>query len=134
MVPVKVCEIPKTMPTRGVYLMSEGMEHLYAGRSNRLRARMRDHGGSSSAQTKSAFAFRLARESTGRTKPSYKPEGSSKALMKDPMFLAEFVRAKERIGQMDVRFVEECDPERQALFEMYVAIALQTPYNAFDNH
>ncbi len=35
---------------------------------------------------------------------------------------------------MDVRYVKESDPLRQALLEMYVAIALQTPHNSFENH
>jgi hypothetical protein len=32
---------------------------------------------------------------------------------------------------MDVRYVEETDPQRQALLEIYVAVVLETPYNDF---
>jgi hypothetical protein len=35
---------------------------------------------------------------------------------------------------MDIRFVEEADPLRQTLLEVYVAVALQTPHNGFDTH
>jgi hypothetical protein len=35
---------------------------------------------------------------------------------------------------MDIRVVEEADANRQALLEMYVSIALDTPYNDFNNH
>ena len=35
---------------------------------------------------------------------------------------------------MDVRFIEEADPVRQALLEMYVAVALETRHNNFKNH
>lgn len=35
---------------------------------------------------------------------------------------------------MDVRYVSEPDPMRQALLEMYVSVSLQTPHNDFDNH
>jgi len=35
---------------------------------------------------------------------------------------------------MDVRYVEETDPLRQALLEIYVSIVLKTPYNDFDTH
>jgi hypothetical protein len=35
---------------------------------------------------------------------------------------------------MDLRFVEESDPVRQTLLEVYVAVVLATPYNDFDNH
>jgi len=35
---------------------------------------------------------------------------------------------------MDGRYVEESDPLRQALLEMYAAIALNTPHNSFETH
>ncbi len=35
---------------------------------------------------------------------------------------------------MDIRVVEETNPNRQALLEMYVSIALKTLHNDFDNH
>jgi hypothetical protein len=35
---------------------------------------------------------------------------------------------------MDLRFVEESDPTRQALLEIYAATILKTPYNDFENH
>lgn len=56
------------------------------------------------------------------------------ALMSEPEFRMAFDVAKERIQKMEIRFVEECDPLRQALLEMYVSVVLQTPYNDFDTH
>lgn len=35
---------------------------------------------------------------------------------------------------MNIRFVEQPHPLRQALLEIYVAVALQTRYNDFDTH
>jgi hypothetical protein len=35
---------------------------------------------------------------------------------------------------MDYRYVEEADPVRQCLLEVYCAAVLATPYNDFDNH
>jgi hypothetical protein len=35
---------------------------------------------------------------------------------------------------MDLRFVEEADPFRQALLEIYTAVALKTPYNDLENY
>jgi hypothetical protein len=35
---------------------------------------------------------------------------------------------------MDLRFVEEADPTRQALLEIYAATVLETPFNDFENH
>jgi len=132
--PIVAYPPPMSMPTRGVYLFSEADVHLYVGRSNRLRKRMCDHARASSPATKSAFAFQLAREATGKKTASYKREGSRKDLMKDPAFVAEFVKAKQRIARMDLRYVEVTDPVRQTLFEVYAACVLRTPYNSFDNH
>ncbi len=60
--------------------------------------------------------------------------GSRKALVEDPTFRAAFVAAKERVTRMNFRWVEEADPVRQCLLEVYVAVVLGTPYNDFDNH
>jgi len=82
-----------------------------------------------------AFAFRLAREATENVKATYKKgEGSRAALMEDARFVTAFEAAKYNIRNMDLRFVEETDPVRQALLEIYVAVVLKTPYNDFDNH
>jgi len=81
-----------------------------------------------------AFAFRLAREATGNLTATYKQEGSRSALMDDPPFRKAFDEGKKRIREMDLRFVQEDDPVRQAVLEIYVAVALQTPYNDFDTH
>ena len=55
-------------------------------------------------------------------------------MEKSPAFREAFSKAKARVADMDVRFVEEGDPMRQALLEMYASVALQTPYNSFENH
>jgi hypothetical protein len=82
-----------------------------------------------------AFAFRLAREATGNLKATYRPgEGSRKALAVEPEFKAEFEAAKARLRAMDFRYVEEAEPVRQCVLEIYCAVALGTPYNDFDNH
>ena len=134
MVPVRYGAFPATMPERGVYLLSEGSVHLYVGRSNRLPKRVANHGRPAATHRQAAFAFRLAREATGFTRPSYKTTGSCADLMLRPEFVAAFRAAKMRISEMDIRFVEEEDPVRQALLEIYAAIALGAMHNDFDNH
>ena len=59
---------------------------------------------------------------------------SRSQLERDPKFLRAFERAKERVRRMEVRFVEEADPLKQALLEIYVAVALHTRDNNFDTH
>ena len=55
-----------------------------------------------------AFAFKLAREATGKVKASYKAGPDSRAgLMKDAKFVTAFNKAKDRIHGMDFRFVED---------------------------
>jgi predicted GIY-YIG superfamily endonuclease len=133
--PVTPGTLPTKMPRKGVYLLSDGGTHLYVGRSNDIRKRIGRHSRPSATYRMAAFAFRLAREATGNLKATYKKgEGSRSALMEDEKFVAEFDAAKARIRRMDLRFVEENDPVRQALLEIYVAVVLNTPYNDFDNH
>jgi hypothetical protein len=55
-------------------------------------------------------------------------------LLQDQDFVLAFTAAKARLRVMNIRVVEENNPLRQALLEMYVAVALAAPYNDFDNH
>lgn len=120
---------------RGVYLFSECGRDLYVGRTNDFRGRYGRHCSPGATHRMAAFAFRLAREATGNLKATYRAgEGSREALAADPAFSRAFTDAKARIRAMDFRWVEEPDPVRQCLLEVYVAVVLQTPYNDFDNH
>lgn len=66
---------------------------------------------------------------------SYKSDDDSRdALIRDPAFLEAFTRAKRRVRAMEFRYVEEADPVRQCLLEVYCAVSLKTLYNDFDNH
>jgi hypothetical protein len=134
MPPVKYGALPRELPICGIYLFSEGPVHLYVGRSRRLRERLRGHCVPSGTHFTATFAFRLAREATGRITASYSKSGSRVALLNDPGFLSAFEDAKRRIASMDLRFVAESEPTLQALLEIYVATVLKTPYNDFDTH
>ena len=127
-------ELSKEMPEAGIYLLSDGDKHLFVGRSNRLRQRLQEQCRPSANHNIAPFAFRLARETTGYIKASYTSEGSRTDLEKDPVFQKAFANAKQKVSMMDVRVVEEADPLRQALLELYVSISLSTPHNNFDNH
>ena len=133
--PFKYAELAELfVPARGIYLLTEGGQHLYVGRSDSIRQRLRSHCAVSSSHHKAAFAFRLAREACGVPTASYRPEGSRADLMTQEKFRSAFEAQKARLREMDIRVVEEADPSRQALLEMYVSIALGTPYNDFANH
>jgi len=134
MSPVKIDRLPKSLPKSGIYLFSEGKKYLYVGRTNNIRRRLRNHTRLSGKHNQATFAFRIARERTGKTKAAYSSNGSRSSLQNDSNFNAEFDAAKSRVAQMDIRFIEETDSIRQALLEIYIATVLKTPYNDFDNH
>lgn len=132
--PIKFSSLPKVMPKQGVYLFSEGSRHLYVGRSNRLRQRLQSHCRPSGDHYTATFAFLIARHKTGYRKAAYAHKGSRATLLKNPKFRRAFTRAKHRVGRMDIRYVEETHPIRQALLEIYAATVLGTKYNDFDTH
>lgn len=134
MEPSTVVTLPRETPTAGIYLFSEGDQCLYVGRTNTIRKRLQNHCRPSSGHNSATFAFRLARHITGMTQATYTAEGSRARLERDPEFSRIFIEQKQRVRNMDVRFVSEPDPMRQALLEMYVAVSLATPHNDFDNH
>jgi hypothetical protein len=134
MAPVKPDKLPANAPAQGIYLFSEGARPMYVGRTRNLQRRVGNHCGGGARENQAVFAFKLAREATGKPKATYTSDGSRSALMNDPIFAAAFKDAKQRVRRMDLRYVAEADPLRQALLEMYVAVILKTPYNDFDTH
>ncbi len=130
--PVTVDSTPPNCPIGGIYLFTENGVHLYAGRTKRrIKDRLKGHVGTADD---CPFAWHLAREETGNTEASYKTEGSRKHLLGQPHFKQAYDRAKERIKQMQVRYVGESDPLRQALLEIYVAVVSKAKFNDFDTH
>jgi predicted GIY-YIG superfamily endonuclease len=124
MPPTHICGISRNMPEKeGVYLLSCGSEHLYVGRSKRLFARLKSH--CHDKRKGAPLAFALARERTDL-------EGKRKALLANSRFFSAYQKAKREISTMDLRFVEEKNSLRQILLEIYVAVALRTPHNDFD--
>ena len=101
---------------------------------NAYRKRLQKHCRPSSGHNSATFAFRLAREITGQTVATYTEQGSRTELENDPVFGPVFIAQKQRVRKMNVRYVSEPKPLRQALLEMYVSVSLQTPHNDFDNH
>ena len=134
MPPVSILDLPHELPQHCIYLFSESRHHLYAGRSNSFRRRLRQHSSDGAQHNQAVFAFKLAREATGMTEVSYRPEGSRAALAADPDFAPAFLSAKRRVRAMDLRYVEEADQLRQTLLEIYVSVVLETPYNDFATH
>ena len=66
MVPLKMSALPSRLPEKCIYLLSEGQNHLYVGRTRKLRKRLRQHSIASAQHNQAVFAFKLARETTGQ--------------------------------------------------------------------
>jgi hypothetical protein len=134
MTPLKMSALPSKLPEKCIYLLSEEENHLYVGRTRKLRQRLRQHSVAGSQHNQAVFAFKLAREMTGKITAAYSTAGSRASLCVEPAFSEAFNQAKARVRNMDLRFVEETDPTRQALLEIYASVVLRTKYNDFDTH
>ncbi len=111
----------------GVYLFSENGKHLYSGRTSNLRQRLKQH--INTKGISATYAYKLANLADEKFTDIKK-----KCLMEDENFLNILKEMGVRISNMDVRFVEEKNPIRQALLEIYVHLELKTTHNDFDNH
>jgi len=132
MIPVTVDTAPNDTPKGGIYLFSNAGGHLYVGRTKRsIRDRLKDH---VSTADDCPFAWHLAREATNNMVASYKSHGSRKHLLSQSDFRVAYDRAKQEIRKMEVRYVSEPDPLKQALLEIYVAIVTKAKHNDFDTH
>ena len=118
------------LPERGVYLFSEGSDHLYVGRTDRLPSRYREH--CSGRNNDAPFAFKLARISANR--PRIRGGPTRKQLEIDPVFAEAFQMAKKRVRSLEFRWVAIDDPNLQCLFEIYATLALDAKHNDFENH
>ena len=115
--PVPASNVPSDTPTGGIYLFSEGDVHLYAGRTKRpIRDRIRNQFGANPSAA--SLPWLIAREATGR-RATYRTTGSRDDLLADPTFRAAYEDARARVRKMDVRYVHEPEPLRQALLEIY---------------
>lgn len=131
MPPIVAADVPTNTPVGGVYLFSEHKRPLYAGRTKRsIGTRIKYH---FCTANDCPFAWLIAREETGR-KATYTRDGSRNMLLADEEFREVYEAAKARIRKMHVRYVNETNPLRQALLEVYVAVAANARYNDFDTH
>lgn len=124
--------LPNAMPDAGIYLFYDDVQPLYVGRTNNLQKRLQYH--TRNNHNQATFAFLLARHETRNLKASYQPKGSRKDLLSDPAFRLAFDQARARIRSMTVQWVEETDPIRQTILEVFTAFQTKAKYNDFDNH
>ncbi len=116
----------------GVYLFSDGGEHLYVGQTRDLRRRLRQHTSRSSRHGQAAFAWLLACQEAKARRLDLSTTRAARE--QEPAFAEVFDVAKLRVAAMAVGWVLEPDPIRRTLFEMYAALVLRTPHNSFETH
>lgn len=129
----RVADHPAVPNTPGIYLFTEGGRAIYVGQSRKLRARLRHHTVATSKQNQASFAFNIAKLEAKRA--GVDTARFREVLQADAGFDEHFTRAKSRVAQMVVRFIELADPIERTLFEVYAALALDTAeFNTFETH
>lgn len=122
--PITFAAKPRSLPSSVVYLFSD-TQPIYAGRSNTFGSRLGQHCRAGSQANQASLAFRMACEEVGHIRQRYKQGSSFKDALRDVAGLADaFSAMKERLRFAEVRYVAEPDQVRQALLEMYTALAL----------
>ena len=117
------------LPEKGVYVFYEDGKPIYVGRSNRMRARIREHAAESSRHESATFAYKLLLDAIGE------PGGHSSSRTRKEIqasYSQEYQRQRQRIRRMELRAVQIENQRVQSVFEIYAIIALGTfKYNAF---
>ena len=115
-----------------VYVFYEGKKAMYVGRTDRLRGRIQEHGRPGSGHNSAPFAYNMAkcdaRDSGLKVDGIYRND-----LCKVKQFIPFFRQSKERVCNMQVRFVAIPDPHLQVLFEVYAALKLKAKWTTFSN-
>jgi hypothetical protein len=127
----EVANMTGAIPKSGVYVFYENDRPMYVGRSNSMRSRILRHGRQSSGHNQATFAFILAKE---QMKVDKKTSTTREELERAPGFDQAFFEARQRVREMRIRVIPIDDQIVQALFEIYAALALKTPYNDFGTH
>jgi len=121
------------IPKSGIYVFYREGKPLYVGRSNRLKGRIQEHGRPSSDHYSATLAFNMAKEKVNYKRNEHRLATRNK-LEKAPGFEEAFFLARANVAQMKIRAIRIDDQVTQALFEIYAALTLKTPYNDFSTH
>ena len=117
------------LPQKGVYLISEKDKPLYVGRSDNIPKRFNQH--RTAEMNKAALVRLMVAEEVGYVRDYRRGRNKIEGYAG---FAEARERAQKRVYAMSFRAVEENCPTRQALLEVYCAIAAETPFNDFGVH
>ena len=114
----------------GVYLFTRNDQPVNVGQAPDLRRRLAEQCRPSSGHTKATLAFEIAKRAADREGVAV--DGPPARLATSDDFAPYFVRAKEAVAELPVRFLEVESRELRALFEVYGSLALGTSESATD--
>ena len=97
---------------------------MHVGEAADLRRRLAEQCRPSSGHTKATLAFEIAKRAATREGVEVDRPPARLATADD--FSPFFVRAKEAVAELPVRFLEVDSRELRAVFEVYGALALGT--------
>jgi hypothetical protein len=134
---------PPAPTTHGVYLFTEEDKPMYVGRTGRtersvkggkqsasgFRQRLAGHSRPKSSINSASFALRLAMEVAAEREIEVAAKRADR--LKNEVFAELFTDAKDRVTKMEFRTVEIEEDRESAVFEIYAAFVLATPYNSF---
>jgi len=112
------------VPKMGIYVFYEEDRPVYVGRSERLKARLREHSQQSSGHMSATYAFNIAKKEAKESGIDTRKRRID--LERDPEFAPIYKQAKERISKMQIRVIGIEDPVEQTLFEVYAHLELGT--------
>jgi predicted GIY-YIG superfamily endonuclease len=120
---------------KGCYVMYEKNEPVYVGISKCVIKRLKQHVCGNS-QSQATLAYSIARKEFEKEFEKEFPDKLTRNnAMKISGFIDLFNSAKERIGQMNVVFVEIEHPLALYIFEPYCAMKYKTvEWNTFETH
>ncbi len=118
-------------PQQGVYLFSEGDDHLFVGRTSRLYQRLLNHCRGSAHSNRSSLKLSVMLADAKFAAPASR-KTSWGDIVKDQAFGEAFDKAKTRINKMQIRFIEENDSLSRYLLEAYCALAVEARYSEVD--
>ena len=122
----EACKL-KNIP--GIYVFYENDAPVYAGRTRKLRQRLRAHVANS--HNSASFALKRTRE-IHQLVPTYTKNLSRKVIATESPYKETFLDEINKIRIMDVQFLEVHDPIEQYLLELLASMSLDISLSGFD--
>ncbi len=115
----------------GVYVLYEGEEAVYVGRTRRIRKRIRDH--LSDNHFSATFVKRLARNDWHKAHSPTK-RCPTTTLLDDTNYKRFVTIRREYVSRLQIKYLPCPDPLEQYLLEAYAIVALDLGHEELKTH